>query len=136
MLKHFIMHVWVSRNGIWVNMSTCFQELIVFISLLIPQKRYIYIYIIKIIIIIIIILNISIIIIIIIISLQWKVKKFLVGRQFFVIFVVFLIAQLTSFPGIIIIIIIITIIITIIIIIIIKVSHLISSVCLISWLSY
>jgi len=29
-----------------------------------------------------------------------KVKKFLVGRQFFVIFVVFLIAQLTSFPGI------------------------------------
>ena len=29
-----------------------------------------------------------------------KVKKFLVGRQFFVIFVVFLIAQITSFPGI------------------------------------
>jgi hypothetical protein len=28
-----------------------------------------------------------------------KVKKFLVGRQFFVIFVVFLIAQITSFPG-------------------------------------
>jgi len=28
-----------------------------------------------------------------------KVKKFLVGRQFFVIFVVFLIAQLTTFPG-------------------------------------
>ena len=27
-----------------------------------------------------------------------KVKKFLVGRQFFVIFVVFLIAQITSFP--------------------------------------
>jgi len=29
-----------------------------------------------------------------------KVKKFLIGRQFFTIFVVFLIAQLTSFPGI------------------------------------
>lgn len=29
-----------------------------------------------------------------------KVKKFLVGRQFFVIFVVFLLAQITSFPGI------------------------------------
>ena len=29
-----------------------------------------------------------------------KVKKFLVGRQFFVIFVVFLIAQITSFPDI------------------------------------
>jgi hypothetical protein len=29
-----------------------------------------------------------------------KVKKFLVGRQFFVIFVVFLIAQITSFPNI------------------------------------
>lgn len=29
-----------------------------------------------------------------------QVKKFLVGRQFFVIFVVFLIAQITSFPGI------------------------------------
>jgi len=28
-----------------------------------------------------------------------KVKQFLVGRQFFVIFVVFLIAQITSFPG-------------------------------------
>ena len=28
-----------------------------------------------------------------------KVKKFLVGRQFFVIFVVFFIAQITSFPG-------------------------------------
>ena len=28
-----------------------------------------------------------------------KVKKFLVGRQFFVIFVVFFIAQVTSFPG-------------------------------------
>jgi hypothetical protein len=28
-----------------------------------------------------------------------KVKKFLVGRQFFTIFVVFLIAQITSFPG-------------------------------------
>jgi hypothetical protein len=28
-----------------------------------------------------------------------KVKKFLVGRQFFVIFVVFLIAQITTFPG-------------------------------------
>jgi hypothetical protein len=27
-----------------------------------------------------------------------KVKKFLVGRQFFVIFVVFLIAQISSFP--------------------------------------
>lgn len=29
-----------------------------------------------------------------------KVKKFLVGRQFFVIFVVFLLAEITSFPGI------------------------------------
>jgi hypothetical protein len=29
-----------------------------------------------------------------------KVKRFLVGRQFFVIFVVFLLAQITSFPGI------------------------------------
>lgn len=29
-----------------------------------------------------------------------KVKRFLIGRQFFTIFVVFLIAQLTSFPGI------------------------------------
>jgi hypothetical protein len=29
-----------------------------------------------------------------------KVKKFLVGRQFFVIFVVFLISQITSFPNI------------------------------------
>ena len=29
-----------------------------------------------------------------------KVKKFLVGRQFFTIFVVFLLAQVTSFPGI------------------------------------
>ncbi len=28
-----------------------------------------------------------------------KVKKFLVGRQFFTIFVVFLLAQTTSFPG-------------------------------------
>lgn len=28
-----------------------------------------------------------------------KVKKFLVGRQFFTIFVVFLLAQITSFPG-------------------------------------
>lgn len=28
-----------------------------------------------------------------------KVKKFLVGRQFFVIFVVFLLAQTTTFPG-------------------------------------
>ena len=28
-----------------------------------------------------------------------KVKQFLVGRQFFVIFVVFLLAQITSFPG-------------------------------------
>lgn len=28
-----------------------------------------------------------------------KVKKFLVGRQFFVIFIVFFIAQITSFPG-------------------------------------
>ena len=28
-----------------------------------------------------------------------KVKKFLVGRQFFTIFVVFLISQITSFPG-------------------------------------
>jgi hypothetical protein len=28
-----------------------------------------------------------------------KVKKFLVGRQFFVIFVVFLLAEITTFPG-------------------------------------